>query len=78
MTLATYDALSGGEARSSNGAEAIAEYSDSILRAAMSIEMFHKASLVHDDIEDDDGFRYGQPTCTAASDCQPRSMWAII
>jgi geranylgeranyl pyrophosphate synthase len=28
----------------------------------MSIEMFHKASLVHDDIEDDDGYRYGRPT----------------
>ncbi len=24
--------------------------------------MFHKASLVHDDIEDDDQFRYGDPT----------------
>jgi len=29
---------------------------------AMSIEAFHKASLVHDDIEDDDSYRYGQPT----------------
>ncbi len=27
----------------------------------MSIETFHKASLVHDDIEDDDAYRYGQP-----------------
>ncbi len=27
----------------------------------MSIECFHKASLVHDDIEDDDSFRYGVP-----------------
>ena len=62
MTLATYDALSGGSATSDKGAEAVAEYSDSILRAAMSIEMFHKASLIHDDIEDDDGYRYGQPT----------------
>ncbi len=62
MTLATYDALSGGSATSQKGAEAVAEYSDSILRAAMSIEMFHKASLIHDDIEDDDGYRYGQPT----------------
>lgn len=62
MTLATYDALSGGKATNDKGAEAVAEYSDSILRAAMSIEMFHKASLIHDDIEDDDGYRYGQPT----------------
>jgi geranylgeranyl pyrophosphate synthase len=28
----------------------------------MSIETFHKASLVHDDIEDDDGYRYGDAT----------------
>ena len=31
-------------------------------RAAVAIETFHKASLVHDDIEDDDSFRYGQET----------------
>lgn len=62
MTLATFDALSGGEATLENGAETVKGYSDAILRAAMSIEMFHKASLVHDDIEDDDRFRYGQPT----------------
>jgi geranylgeranyl pyrophosphate synthase len=28
----------------------------------MSIETFHKASLVHDDIEDDDAYRYGDST----------------
>ena len=28
----------------------------------MSIETFHKASLVHDDIEDDDLYRYGEET----------------
>lgn len=28
---------------------------------AVSIECFHKASLVHDDIEDDEDSRYGQP-----------------
>jgi geranylgeranyl pyrophosphate synthase len=30
--------------------------------AAVAIEIFHKASLVHDDIEDDDAMRYGRPT----------------
>ena len=30
--------------------------------AAVAIEVFHKASLVHDDIEDDDAMRYGRPT----------------
>ncbi len=62
MTLATYDALSGGDATTHHGPQVLAEYSDAVFRAAMSIEMFHKASLVHDDIEDDDGFRYGLPT----------------
>jgi len=62
MTLATYDALSGGQATLNDGPHTIAGYSDAVLRAAMSIEMFHKASLVHDDIEDDDGFRYGETT----------------
>jgi geranylgeranyl pyrophosphate synthase len=31
-------------------------------RVALAIEALHKASLVHDDIEDDDEFRYGRPT----------------
>ncbi len=62
MTLATYDALTDGKATQNDGAGTIREYSDSVLRAAMSIEMFHKASLVHDDIEDDDRYRYGLPT----------------
>jgi geranylgeranyl pyrophosphate synthase len=35
---------------------------DSIARVAMAIEAFHKASLVHDDIQDDDLFRYGRET----------------
>ena len=30
-----------------------------VKRTALAIEAFHKASLVHDDIEDDDTFRYG-------------------
>lgn len=34
--------------------------------AAVAIEIFHKASLVHDDIEDDDGMRYGRPTMHTA------------
>ena len=28
----------------------------------MAVECFHKASLVHDDIEDNDSLRYGEPT----------------
>lgn len=35
---------------------------DSVRRLAIAIEALHKASLVHDDIEDDDPHRYGRPT----------------
>ena len=31
-------------------------------KLAVAVECFHKASLVHDDIEDDDTIRYGMPT----------------
>src|SRR5204863_5204727 len=60
ITLAVYDALTGGNGTGGEGAAHIqAQVNDSVRRAAMSIETFHKASLVHDDIEDDDAFRYG-------------------
>jgi geranylgeranyl diphosphate synthase, type II len=59
ITLAAYDALKGAPALRS--AEA-AVLPDSVRRTALAIEAFHKASLVHDDIEDDDTFRYGRET----------------
>ncbi len=59
ITLAVYDAVQGGAATAADGARIVAGYSDAIRRAAMSIETFHKASLVHDDIQDGDRFRYG-------------------
>jgi geranylgeranyl pyrophosphate synthase len=63
ITLAVYDALTGGKATTADGAAHIEQhFSDAVRRAAMSIETFHKASLVHDDIEDDDAFRYGEET----------------
>ncbi|MCA1964967.1 MAG: polyprenyl synthetase family protein, partial [Prosthecobacter sp.] len=36
--------------------------SDDLKLAAISVEAFHKASLIHDDIEDNDAERYGEPT----------------
>ena len=39
---------------------------DSLRRAAIAVECFHKASLVHDDIEDQDERRYGRATVHAA------------
>ncbi|MGE0759848.1 MAG: polyprenyl synthetase family protein [Pirellulaceae bacterium] len=62
ITLAVYDAVTGGHATQVHGQEVIERFSDGVRRAAMSIETFHKASLVHDDIEDDDAFRYGDET----------------
>ncbi len=59
MTLATYDALKGGPATLSDSGW---ELPDAVKRAAIAIETFHKASLVHDDIEDDDAYRYGAET----------------
>lgn len=35
---------------------------DGVAQTAMAIEAFHKASLVHDDIQDNDEFRYGEET----------------
>jgi geranylgeranyl pyrophosphate synthase len=59
ITLAAYDALKGAPGTLS--AEGLA-LPDSVRRTALAIEAFHKASLVHDDIEDDDTFRYGRTT----------------
>jgi geranylgeranyl pyrophosphate synthase len=62
ITLAVYDALSGDRCTLADGARAVAELPDAIKCIALAIEVFHKASLVHDDIEDDDSMRYGRPT----------------
>jgi geranylgeranyl pyrophosphate synthase len=65
ITLAAYDALTGGQRgtpSSSSDDEAPPPFPDAVCRVAMAIEAFHKASLVHDDIQDDDQFRYGRQT----------------
>jgi geranylgeranyl pyrophosphate synthase len=61
ITLAAYDALTGDLGSGASGEEACMKIPPAVRRAAISIETFHKASLVHDDIQDDDAFRYGQP-----------------
>lgn len=53
LTLLTYEAFS----RESDP--------DTLNRLALIVECFHKASLIHDDIEDDDGIRYGKQTLHA-------------
>lgn len=62
ITLAAYDALADGGCTAADGSRQVAGLTDSVRRLALAIEVFHKASLVHDDIEDDDPFRYGRPT----------------
>lgn len=53
LTLLAYEAFS-------------AQVETSVLnRLALSIECFHKASLIHDDIEDEDEMRYGKETLHA-------------
>ncbi len=52
IMVAVYKALMGTEAK----------LDDCIQKLAISIESFHKASLVHDDIVDDDDERYDKPT----------------
>src|SRR5256885_1121022 len=59
IPLAAYDALKG--APGTRSAETL-DLPDGVRRTALAIEAFHKASLVHDDIEDDDSFRYGRET----------------
>lgn len=49
LAAAVYSALTGGAAPSR-----------ALRQAALAVECFHKASLIHDDIEDDDDFRYGE------------------
>ncbi len=61
ITLAAYDAATGGKfVNGEQGGKT--EFSDAVSKVAMAIEAFHKASLVHDDIQDDDLYRYGRET----------------
>lgn len=62
ITLAAHDAMTGAKGLAPAGEQHLQTVPDAVRRVALSIETFHKASLVHDDIEDDDDFRYGEPT----------------
>ena len=61
VTLAAHQAcLEESHELSTHGSTSL--LSDAVKRALIAIEVFHKASLVHDDIEDDDLYRYGRET----------------
>lgn len=65
ITLASYAAVR--RARTEQDAEAgqADVLPDGVKAIAVAMEIFHKASLVHDDVEDDDEYRYGLPTIHA-------------
>jgi len=74
ITLAAFDALradaaddatSGRWAATENQPDlptSVPAVPDAVKAVAVATEAFHKASLVHDDLEDDDAYRYGRPT----------------
>jgi geranylgeranyl pyrophosphate synthase len=61
ITLAAYDAVTGHASQTPIEGKP-PEFPAPVRRVALAIEAFHKASLVHDDIQDDDPYRYGQET----------------
>lgn len=62
ITLAAYDALMGDTATRASEDGTLPTFPLAVRRTALAMEAFHKASLVHDDIQDDDPYRYGQET----------------
>lgn len=60
ITLAAWHAASFDDVLTAG--EETPDVPDAVARVAMAIEAFHKASLVHDDIQDDDTYRYGEDT----------------
>jgi geranylgeranyl pyrophosphate synthase len=53
LAACAFEALDGSRSRS---------LPDEIKAVALAVECFHKASLIHDDIEDGDDWRYGEQT----------------
>jgi geranylgeranyl diphosphate synthase, type II len=53
LTVATYQAMHG---------DTTAPLPEDLRKVAVAVECFHKASLIHDDIEDNDALRYGERT----------------
>jgi len=62
ITLAGHAAASRDAGALDSDAAEAGNFSPAVRRVALAIEALHKASLIHDDIEDDDEFRYGRET----------------
>ncbi len=54
--------LSTAVAHALNSQIILGNYPLDLKKCSVAVECFHKASLIHDDIEDDDSFRYGEKT----------------
>jgi geranylgeranyl pyrophosphate synthase len=57
LTACTYNAIADDEM--------VEKFQTALRNTCLAVECFHKASLVHDDIEDDDDTRYGKKTLHA-------------
>ena len=62
ILLSVFDALTGARIANPQGSQASDGIPTSVRRVALAVEIFHKASIIHDDIEDNDSYRYGRPT----------------
>ncbi len=62
ITLAAYAVSRHGPDALAADADVAAMLPEGVREIAVAIEALHKASLVHDDIEDDDALRYGRET----------------
>jgi len=62
ITLAGHAALAWGAEALEPDVDLSSRFSSAVKRVALAIEVLHKASLIHDDLEDDDVYRYGRET----------------
>ncbi|MCX6344725.1 MAG: polyprenyl synthetase family protein [Armatimonadetes bacterium] len=62
ITMAAYAVGAFGENALDPSFEPAESIPPAVRRLAIAIEAMHKASLIHDDVEDDDEFRYGRQT----------------
>jgi geranylgeranyl pyrophosphate synthase len=62
VTLGAYAAVAHGRHSFATEEEAAEAMPEPVCKIGLAIEAFHKASLAHDDIEDDDAYRYGSET----------------
>ena len=62
ITLTGHAALAWGAEALKPDADLNNRFSPAVKRVALAIEVLHKASLIHDDLEDNDVYRYGRET----------------